>query len=344
MDGKYRILFEKSKDAILIIENGKFVDCNQATVDMLQYKDKTELLQAHPADLSPKTQPDGKDSFVKAEKMMNIALKNSSHRFEWEHQKKDGTTFPAEVVLTTSSRQKGKNIIYAIIRDITISKLSENALQKEKETLSAILESAPQGIALIDNHGNYLYVNPYFTKITGYTIEDIPTKKIWFNKVYPDKEYQKKVAETWSYDVNHQKAGETREFKIRCKNGKSKYIEFKSTFLKDQKISLLTDVTAKKQSDRLIREKDRLQGVLELAGTVCHEMNQPLMIIMGYFDLLLMDIDEDSPFHETINKIHIQINRLSDLGKKLAEISRYETKEYLQEQIVDLSKASTTKN
>jgi len=55
---KYRVLFEKSNDAILIIKNGKFVDCNQATVDMLEYKDKMEILQTHPSELSPNYLPD----------------------------------------------------------------------------------------------------------------------------------------------------------------------------------------------------------------------------------------------------------------------------------------------
>ena len=94
----------------------------------------------------------------------------------------------------------------------------------------------------------------------------------------------------------------------------------------------------------MTREKDRLQGVLELSGAVCHEMNQPLMSIQGYFDLILMDISEDSPFYSKINKIQVQMDRLSDITKKLMEISRYETKDYLKEKIVDISKASTIKN
>ena len=74
---KYRIMFEKSKDAILIIENEKFVDCNQATVDMLGYKNKIKFLQTHPSELSPDKQPDGKDSFTKAKEMMDIARKTA---------------------------------------------------------------------------------------------------------------------------------------------------------------------------------------------------------------------------------------------------------------------------
>ncbi|RLB90767.1 MAG: hypothetical protein DRH26_09100, partial [Deltaproteobacteria bacterium] len=93
-DEKYRILFEKSKDAILIIENEKFVDCNKAAVDMLGYKNKNELLQTHPSQLSPDKQPDGRDSFTKANEIMDLTLKNGSNRFEWDHIRANGEIFP----------------------------------------------------------------------------------------------------------------------------------------------------------------------------------------------------------------------------------------------------------
>ena len=235
--------------------------------------------------------------------------------------------------------------VYITLQTIKIKKRKnhiEQALKKEKETLLTVLERTPHGIALIDNKGKYLYVNPYFTKITGYLLKDIRTKKEWFEKAYPDKEYRKKVTETWDVDVLSKNSEETREFKIKCKDGQSKQIEFRSTFLKDQKISVLTDVTIRKQSEEMIREKDRLQGVLELSGAVCHEMNQPLMAISGYSELILMDISEDNPAYSTIVKIQKQIDRLSNITRKLMEISRYETKDYLKEKIVDLAKASNT--
>jgi len=146
-DEKYRILFEKSKDAILIIENGKFVDCNQATVDMLGYKNKTEFLKIHPSELSPDKQADGKDSFTKANKMMGLALKNGSHLFEWDHIRANGEVFPVEVLLTTISNQEGNQKIHTIWRDITHRKKEEMIRQEEKETLSTILKSTrPMGL------------------------------------------------------------------------------------------------------------------------------------------------------------------------------------------------------
>ena len=59
-ENKYRTLFDQSGDAILIIKNGKFVDCNPATIQMLGYNNKEELLSTHPSELSPVLQPDGK--------------------------------------------------------------------------------------------------------------------------------------------------------------------------------------------------------------------------------------------------------------------------------------------
>lgn len=343
-DEKYRVLFEKSKDAILIIENGRFVDCNQATVGMLGYKNKTELIQTHPSELSPDRQADGQDSFTKAKEMMALALKNGSHRFEWDHMRANGEVFPVEVVLTTIYHRGDNWVIHVIWRDITNRNQIEKARQKEKKTFSSILESIPYGITLIDNQDKYLYVNPYFTRITGYTLKDIATKEDWFKKAYPDKNYRKKVSEKWGDDSDQLVKVENREFEIKCKNGQVKHIEFRSTFLKDQRISVLTDVTSRKKSEEILREKDRLQGVLELSGAVCHEMSQPLMSIQGYFDLILMDIQKDHPLYSKIDKIHSQIDRLSDITKKLMEISRYETKNYLKEKIVDLAKASTTVN
>jgi len=262
-DEKYRILFEKSKDAILIIENEKFIDCNQATMDMLGYKDKIKFLQTHPSELSPDKQPDGKDSFTKAKEMMDIALKNGSNRFEWDHVRANGKVFPVEVLLTSISNQEGKRVIHTIWRDITDRKLAEKSRQKEKETISTILESTPHGITLIDKHNKYLYVNPYFTEITGYTIKDIQTREEWLKKVYPEKKDRQKASEAWGKDSDNMCKGKSREFKIKCKNGQSKYIEFRSTFLTDRKLSVLTDVTQRRESEAALKEsEERLKAIL----------------------------------------------------------------------------------
>jgi len=116
---KYRELFEKTDDAILIIENGQFKDCNEATVRMLRYPCKEDLLNTHPSELSPPAQPDGRPSFEKAEEMMRIAMEKGSHRFEWNHKRADGDVFPVEVLLTAVSVDEDRQILHTVWRDIT---------------------------------------------------------------------------------------------------------------------------------------------------------------------------------------------------------------------------------
>ena len=98
---RYQELFERSTDANLIIVDEKFVDCNAATIKMLGYKDKQELLNTHPSQLSPERQPNGQLSYVKANEMMSIAFEKGSHRFEWDHKRANGEVFPVEVLLTS---------------------------------------------------------------------------------------------------------------------------------------------------------------------------------------------------------------------------------------------------
>jgi PAS domain S-box-containing protein len=221
------------------------------------------------------------------------------------------------------------------IRDKKIH--AEQAVQKEKEILSLILESTPHGISLIDKDDRYVYVNPYFTKITGYTLADIPDKQTWFKKAYPDPADRRHVMAAWKSDVFVEGQVHIREFKITCKSGDVKDIEFRSSYTTDKKISVLTDITQRKEAESIRREKDRLQGVLELSGAVCHEMNQPLMSISGYFELIMLDMPETDPQYPRIRKIQGQLERMADITKKMMKISRYRTKDYLNGKIVDIN-------
>jgi len=129
---QYREFFERSADAILIIDDDTFVDCNQATVDLLRYGSKDELLQTHPSELSPEYQPDGRPSFEKANEMIALAFDNGSHRFEWEHVRSDGIAFPVEVLLTPITRN-GRSLVHVAWRDISERKRLEDELRQAQK-------------------------------------------------------------------------------------------------------------------------------------------------------------------------------------------------------------------
>jgi DNA-binding response OmpR family regulator len=87
-------------------------------------------------------------------------------------------------------------------------------------------------------------------------------------------------------------------------------------------------------------EKEKLQGVIEMAGTVCHEMNQPIQVITGYSELMLLDLPEDNPLYKKIKIIGEQIDKLAIITEKLMRVTKYETKDYLESKIIDIDRAS----
>jgi PAS domain S-box-containing protein len=120
----FHLLFEKSGDANLLIDGEVFIDCNTATIRMLGYQDKQQVIFAHPSDLSPEYQPDGQLSSVKASEMIKQAYDRGSHRFEWLHKRADGTELPVEVMLTAIP-MNDRTIIHTAWRDLTEQKRAE---------------------------------------------------------------------------------------------------------------------------------------------------------------------------------------------------------------------------
>jgi len=151
-----RLVFERSPDAILLLDDGVFIDCNQAAVDMLCAAGKDELLSLSPSDLSPTIQPDGTPSTTKAQQMNAVALERGSHRFEWLAKRRNGSEFPVEVLLTAIPFQD-RQILYVVWRDISRRKEVERELAKSRESEDAfragqgrVLEMIAQGATLSD--------------------------------------------------------------------------------------------------------------------------------------------------------------------------------------------------
>jgi PAS domain S-box-containing protein len=131
---KFRLLFERSIDAIFLLDGNRFIDCNDAAVSILRAPSNKEVLEWDPLELSPELQPDGEQSSVKGQEMVNLALRDGVSRFEWVHKRFDGTLFPVEVVLTLIPL-KGKEILYTSWRDITKRREAEAKIELAREEL-----------------------------------------------------------------------------------------------------------------------------------------------------------------------------------------------------------------
>jgi len=195
----------------------------------------------------------------------------------------------------------------------------QELLQKERETFFPILHKAPYGIALIDNDGKITYINPAFTNITGYTLEDIFLGRQWLHKALGFLEYREEI-------INSQKRGVVEKciektFSIICKNGEIKAIEVRPTLLDDGRIvMILFDITERKRAEealshseeqyRLIAENTKdLICTLDLQGNF-HYVSPSFKEVLGYSPEELTGLNAFSLIHpddrETTMKIYQQ--------------------------------------
>jgi len=133
---RYEKLFENAGDAILIMKNDIFIDCNRSTLEIFGC-DRGQIIGHSPAEFSPPTQPDGSDSIERALGYIRASLAGDPQHFEWLHRRPDGSTFYADVSLTTMELRGGIHI-QAIVRDISERKRAA----AEKERIQAQLIQA----------------------------------------------------------------------------------------------------------------------------------------------------------------------------------------------------------
>ena len=141
----FKSIYEKSSDGNMLIKGNRFHDCNEASVKMFGYRTKEELLTTHLSKFMPKYQPDGKRSVIKMLKMVNTALRNGSHSFEWLHQKKTGEPFWTEIVLTKITLNN-EELLHGVWRNIEDRKKLEIAKESANKEIAALNKSLEERV------------------------------------------------------------------------------------------------------------------------------------------------------------------------------------------------------
>ena len=135
---KFRTLYDSTSDAVMLLdENGLFFDCNRAALQIFGSPDKTDFCNRHPADLSPVKQPCGMDSRTLANRQLATAMEKGSNRFEWTHKRFDsGEVFAAEVLLNALELD-GRQVVQAVVRDVSERKQAEQQIKDYASALRA---------------------------------------------------------------------------------------------------------------------------------------------------------------------------------------------------------------
>jgi PAS domain S-box-containing protein len=223
---------------------------------------------------------------------------------------------------------------------------TEEKLRSFLLLMDTVMNTIPNPIYFKDADGVYQGCNKVFAKqILGLTRDHIIGKR---PMEMPD-QIPADLAATYQrqeYKMIDKAGIHTFEAQVQCTDGQRRDFLFSLAPVMDRQgilsgsVAILSDLTEKNRAAQNRIQKEKLEGVLEIAGAVCHELNQPLQAISGYSELMAMKLDG----HEAqadIEKFTAQIERMRDITDKLQGVTRYETMEYGgNTKIIDIDKAS----
>jgi two-component system sensor kinase FixL len=293
-----KVLFRDSGIPLLVMDSKtfKYLDCNQAAVDIYGFKDREETLRKTPIDCSAPTQYNGEESSAASAKLIAEALQKGSVLFEWRHQRPNGEIWDGEVKLMKFVF-KGSILFQLSLLDITERKQAEEALISAKNFAENLIETAYTIVTTLDSNANITTFNRYAEELTGYKKAEVLGKN-WFDIFIPEK-YQETVPAVFKDALKNMQVADQYENPILIKSGEERLISWSNNVLRDNSnnitgvLSIGLDITAQKQTEEALRlSEERFSktffmspdaiSITSISTGVLYEINKGYELLFGY--------------------------------------------------------------
>ena len=329
---RYRYLFSNIRHGVYISsKEGRFLDCNQAVLDMLGYDDKREFLAL---DITKEVYKNPEDR-KKFQEIIERAGFVKDHEVTFK--KKDGQEI---VVLLTGQtiRNEGNEITgyEGIMMDITERKKMERELLEMNEFFNLLIEASPDGIIVTDATGDVIMYNKAAERLLGYTSEEV-IGRTNVKDLYP-RGLARKIREMIMDDRTGTKGIlPPTELYVRNKSGEVIDISLSASILHNDRgeelaaIGIFKDLREmisvkrklKETQDQLV-QAEKLAAMGRLTSQIAHELNNPLYGIMNTLELLKVEIPDTSKRRRLLDMSLSEIVRLSVMLKNMLTFSRPE--------------------
>ncbi len=349
---KYQTLVESSDTAIMLLSDGKFVECNAATLRMFGCASKDEFLKLNPIVVSPEFQSGGIDSATLARQYIEQAMDTGSNRFDWIHKRINGEEFFAEVHLTRILIQ-GQTMMQGVVIDINNRRLAEKALQKSEKKYRELIEHMQDCIYRTDAEGRFVYASPVIQSLMAYKLEELIGSKV--SDYYVDPNSRQKLLNC--LQASPEGKVDSFEAQIRRKDGKIIWLSANSHFIYDEDGQVqgvegsLRDITSLKEMEVKFNQAQKMEAVGTLVGGIAHDFNNILAGMVGSFYLMKYKQQNNPELIQDIEALEKQSFRAADMIKQLLTFSRkgeIETKNFsftlLMKEVLELAERTVPEN
>ncbi|HYW95446.1 MAG TPA: PAS domain S-box protein, partial [Bacteroidales bacterium] len=197
---KFRKIFEKAHDAIIILDKGRIIDANQGALDLFGFESKRDITGHTPADLSPEIQPVGEYSGNYADKWLKAANKGLFQHFSWQHQKTDGSLIDTEVSLNHIN-WNSRVLLIGFIRNRTESVKIERQIQERLGYYNMIIGALPVMLytADVDLPFGRTWASDKIMTMSGFERSRFGDRSFWYSRIHPvDRDNVKHIFEECS--------------------------------------------------------------------------------------------------------------------------------------------------
>jgi PAS domain S-box-containing protein len=330
-EAKYKLLADNSGDVIFTLDMGMHYTYVSPAVKALRGFEVEEVMNQKITEVLTKSSIKKVMILFKRlmpEKDKEITTDLKPVTLELEMIKKGGGTVWAEVKITFIKENNKLVGLLGVTRDISIRK----KVMDELKVLSLAIEQSPASVIIANTKGEIEYVNPKFTKVSGYSVEEAlgQTPDMLRSGVIPGQTYEELIqtigsGNEWSGELlNKRKDGSLFWENVSIspvRNNDGKITHF---------ISISEDITEKKKYvEELIEARDKAQESDRLKSaflaTMSHELRTPLNAIIGFSDLANMAMDKEE-IVEICKVVNRSGNHLLNIIEDIFEISLLQTK------------------
>jgi len=329
---KFRNLFERVRHGLFISsKEGKFIDCNQALLEMVGYENKEEFLNIDIA----------KDLYVNPEDRRKFQRLTEEQGFvkdlEVEFKKKNGEKITVLLTAHVKRDEKGRVIGYEGLNiDISERKRMERELKEANEFLTNLIESSVDGIIVTDMKGNILIFNKGAENILGYNAEEV-VGKMNIRSIYPPGVATEVMEKLKSPDYGGM--GKLTSFPIahRRKDGDLIEGDLSASLIYDENgkeiasVGIFKDLRERLRIERELREmqqallqSEKLAAMGKLTSQIAHELNNPIYGIMNTLELLRTEVPPESKRRRILELSLSETQRLAEMLRNMLSFSKPE--------------------
>ena len=231
--------------------------------------------------------------------------------------------------------------------EVEARRLTEDKLRSYLQLMDTIINAIPNPVYFRDGDGVFQGCNKAFaSEIAGLTRDHILGKRPRdLVGPMPEELVDRLEGNAKGTDRHHDL--DSFEAEVPCADGIRREFLFTINKLSPEEgaaagsVGVMLDLTQKNRAARERAQREKFQGVLETAGGVCHEMNQPLQVISGYAEIMMGEMPPEHKMFRMARQVSEQVDRMADITTKLQKITHYETMDYGEHaRIIDIHKSS----